>query len=134
MTAASAGASVTWAALGFMGLLGFVASAPSVAMIRPDASDESIQVLPAYTLVPVQLSMGRKVPPQTAVTRKPSSAPRKSANEPRDVDKQLIETMNRLTPKERKRLAKAINRMTPEERRRFAETVKRELAQKRVTR
>jgi hypothetical protein len=84
------------------------------------AAETSVAPL-GYALVPVQLSMGRKVPAST----KPASVAAA-----REQNKRFEEALNRLSPKERKQIAKAMKRLSPEGRAQLAEALKRQLLEK----
>lgn len=85
----------------------------------------------SHVLVPVQLSMGRKVPASTLGARKQTRVPAKpSAGAAQADDQRLAEALRRLSPKERKQLAKAMKRLTPEQRKQLTEALKRQLAGK----
>jgi hypothetical protein len=94
----------------------------------PIAADGKLNAS-AYTLVPVQLAMGRKIP-SAPTPKKRLSAPAVGPQGGLTSDERakLAEVMKRMTPKERKRLAKMWKRMTPDERNQLAAIVKRNLA------
>jgi hypothetical protein len=100
-----------------------------VAQICPVAAAEDFAAPSSYSLIPVQLAMGRRVPVNAPPAKKPASAPVKTQGAiTKEEDRRLTEAFNRMTPKERKRLAKAMKGLNPEERRQVAEAMKRQLA------
>jgi hypothetical protein len=132
MTTASAVTRVTGGGSNLRCLIGIlVASTAFVAGICTAAKAESSEAPSAHALVPVQLSMGRKVPSGTFAAGKGTSAPAKfRGSGAQEEDKRLAEALNRLSPKERKQLAKAMKRLTPESRKQLTEALKRQLAGK----
>jgi hypothetical protein len=132
MTIASANSRVLRAGLDVRPFVGIVvASIALAAGISPAAAAGSLEVRSAYTLIPAQLSMDRKTPPNAPAPKKSMSA-----RTGRDVgltpeeQRRLAEAINRMTPKERKRLDKMMKRLTPEGRRQLADVVKRQLAER----
>lgn len=106
-----------------------VASIALATGICPAATAGNLDVRPTYALIPIQLSMDRKTPPNAPVPKKSMSA----RTRPDDgltpgEQRRLAEAINRMTPKERKRLAKAMKHLTPEGRRQLTDVVKRQLA------
>jgi hypothetical protein len=63
-------------------------------------------------------------PPRKTAAMPVKPQPERAAAE----DKRLVETLNRMTPKQRKQLAKAVKHMTPEQRRRLGEILNRQSA------
>ena len=99
------------------------------AEILPVATARRLENHSAYTLVPIQLSMGRAIPSAPPPKKRLSAPPAKPRGALTSEERgRLAEAMNRMTPKERKRLSKAWKKMTPEQRNQLAAEVKRNLA------
>ncbi|MGD1068669.1 MAG: hypothetical protein ABSB15_00900 [Bryobacteraceae bacterium] len=132
MTIPSAITRVTGGGFNPWNLVGIVvASAAFVAGICTAAVAQISEAPSAHALVPVQLSMGPKVPAGSLAAGKRTSAPGKAhGGLAPGQDKRLAEALNRLSPKERKQLAKAMKRMTPEERKQLTEALKRQFTGK----
>jgi hypothetical protein len=131
MTIASASIGVIRASFSAKPLIGIAAASIALTMGISPAAARALDAPSAYALIPAQLSMDRKTPPNAAAKTKSMSArSRPDGGLTTEEQKRLAETINGMTPAERKRLAKAMKRLTPEERSQLAEVVSRQLARK----
>jgi hypothetical protein len=131
MTIARAGIGVTWATLSARPFIGIVAASIALTMGTSPGATGTLEDPSAYALIPAQLSMDRKTPPNAPAPKKRKSArPGPDAGLTSEERKRLAEAINRMTPAERKKLAKAMKRLTPEERSQLAEVVKQQLSRK----
>lgn len=99
----------------------------------PRAAAAGSAVPPAYTLTPVQLSMGRSIPAAPAPVRRNTVPAKPPGATARAQDQRFAEALNRLTPKERKQLTKAMKRLSPEGQRQLIETLRRQWAENAAT-